>query len=593
MPHDAVGTLGTLSLRLAEIVDPQQRYDRRYEPVTPRSQQVPGADAAIAPETRIAQWAISEWSNGEGDLRWQDRGQYNISDTSHPTTDGTGLRVGPPSETTEDTGAATFTEGYTMCVSASSATGQVLYAANYCDGDLYDWDGANWEVFHSVIDAGNSSQIDCMAASGGTVFLVSNANIYKVTSSTASNLTSASYDQLGFFQNTLYGVASGGFYSIDQTTGAGTLLADPGFGGNLREGPLRFSDVGPVVVTYTGLVVEYNIADDAYSVVGRLPDNASTVDVFWSRDTYYAGYGIDNNTDISYVWFKSPTGEGVIGPLRHLNGGTARPFIAGIYGDRIYITTSQTVWGFDQSNGAILHIADLDASDGFSNYPSIVYGDDVFVRTNQSGSPVTFATERFDLATFDTAGGNLDTGRYDYGYLGLQKIFTRAILETESDAGDDTVQLAISVDGGSFTTLSGSLTGSNSVKEWSLSDSTTTRSGYSAEFRIITTPNASSSCVKVVQLVSEAIGVESRIRWLFAVDVSDNNMQNGQVILDSLKALKTSPSVVSFTDPWQSTEYEDPDSFDVTVEEVSTPVAMPGGNLYAVVELRSVDTVGA
>ena len=71
----------------------------------------------------------------------------------------------------------------------------------------------------------------------------------------------------------------------------------------------------------------------------------------------------------------------------------------------------------------------------------------------------------------------------------------------------------------------------------------------------------------------------------------DGNQNIGQVTLDGLKALKTNHAVVKFTDPWTVLEHTAAETFDVTVEDVILPHALPGGTPRATVLLRSAGTV--
>jgi hypothetical protein len=97
----------------------------------------------------------------------------------------------------------------------------------------------------------------------------------------------------------------------------------------------------------------------------------------------------------------------------------------------------------------------------------------------------------------------------------------------------------------------------------------------------------------VIQIVAEAIGAESRIEWVLPIDVSTNNMQNGNVVLDAVKTMKAAGSVIELSDPWQQLEHEAAETFDVTIEELSTPMEQGGGKRYAVARLRASATVGA
>jgi len=592
MAYDEKGKLGSLDIRLAHTVEPDNRYRRDYVPVTPKSQEIPGADAKIAPEDTVATWAISDWSAGEGDLRWKDRDQYNISDGLSPASDGSGLVAMPLETETQESGAGDFTDG--LCISSYTYVSiHWVYAASDASGYLYKWNTSTevWDQSHAIGGTGTSN-IDSLCVTPSYVYLSTNSQLYRILPGVSSSaFGGVGYEQLGMFASELYGVRNGSLYSIDTVTGAyvqeyDTLLAGNGMA-IYRQ--MAMSDVGPVWANYAGWVFEFNVAEQTGSVVGRLPYGATAANVYWSRDTYYCGFNLGFNTS-GYLWFKAPTGEGVIGPIRNLTGTAySQVNVAGEVGDRIIFNCAGGLWAYDQSDGAVVLLREMSLPETLGYAPCVAFSDEVMVRGNEYTSPQVM---RYQLDKYETAAASLDTGRYDFGYLGLNKILTSVTVTTEGNAGSDTVQVAYSVDGGSFTTLSGSLTGANSRKTWTVSSNATTVKGIDFEFRITTTPAASTSCVKVVQLVAQCIGAESRIEWTIPIDLSDNNRQHGNAVLQGLKALKTTPVVQELTDPWQSLSYDSPETFDVTVEEVRTPMEHPGGERYAVVRLRSVGTVG-
>ena len=128
------GSLGSVTIRLAEWLDLEDRYQRNYIPVTPASREIAGAEAAIAPETTIATWHIDDFAAGEGDVIWRNRNRYNESDTLAPANDGSGmLVVGPAAETTQfgTGGSGDFDEGYRF-----AKHGANLYAAFDSGGTL-------------------------------------------------------------------------------------------------------------------------------------------------------------------------------------------------------------------------------------------------------------------------------------------------------------------------------------------------------------------------------------------------------------------------------------------------------------------------
>ena len=590
MPDDSIGSIDGLEVRLATNVPPEDRYRRNYVPVTPKSQEIAGADAAIAPESTIATWAIDGWSAGEGDLRWRDVDRYNESSGMAPASNGSGLVVGPKEERTQYSGSD-FSKFREFDVGRGIYPN--LYAASTVDDNVYKWDFSNeyWSVFYAI--GGSSGNVSSIAAaSAGTVFVTDGTDLYKVTAaSNANHYPSSAFDALGFFGATLYGLANDSkLYSIDQTTtSTRTEEYDPDYGGNSPwNEPLAMSDVGPIFITPTGQLHEFNQADSTGRIVGVLPIGATPSRPFWARDSYYVPFALRDNWTVlgAYLWYKSPVGEGVIGPLRS-DPTDGYIYIQGMWGDRIVFTMDGSLWAYDTTDGAVVHLKNLTYGSNIGGRPGIIRSASAFIRGNG------FVADRIILHENHTDSATLRTGRYDFGYLGLNKILTKVTITAEQPLGaGDVVNLEYSTDGDTFYPIAGSMVTGETSKTWHASTSAETISGVDFEFRIGMTAGTSSSDIKIVSVVAEAIGAESRIEWILAVDVSTNNVQNGQVVLEGLKALKESPTVNEFVDPWQQLDWEPPEQFDVTVEDVSTPFEQPGGKRFAVVKLRATETVG-
>ena len=58
------GILGTVNIVLPEWLIPEDRYSRRYKPVTPVSRPWTGEDDQIAPETGIVTWLVPDCALG-------------------------------------------------------------------------------------------------------------------------------------------------------------------------------------------------------------------------------------------------------------------------------------------------------------------------------------------------------------------------------------------------------------------------------------------------------------------------------------------------------------------------------------------------
>lgn len=607
--HEArIGKIGSLDVRLAPPTTepPAASYQRRYVPVTPASREIVGADTKVAADTTIAEWHIDDWSAGEGDLQWKDRGRYAESTAVAPKSDGSVLVTGFAYEQLKNTGGGTnFVNAEVMARGA----GRLLAAADM-SGKLYEWNDTNeeWDELWDIGGTGTDNVVS-IAADAGVAY--TNNNIYVAGSDdtirqvlSASNSTWVANFNTGSgsnspiltsFNGILYGLRNSDLLKIDSGTAeTTTLVADITVYIDRYEdmtNRLTVSDVGPVWVvplnngrTY---VWEYNAADDVAEILTELPKDIQPYDIAFYSGIYFvalrfaAGHALSGD---AYLYYQVGGQRGMAGPFRSVTGVTAsKPLaIAGVVGDRLMVYYDTALWAYDLTTGGISQVCrTVTAPQG-----ATTYGSDVFF--------VEGATAHRALtAEFDTAAAaELTTGRHDFGYLGLLKTLTKVTVSCEDAlAASETVGLAYSVDGGSFTTAAGTMVATNTTKTWTISSSSSTVRGVEFELKLLLKANTSTSSPKVMSVTAEAVGSEDRIEWVLALDLSDNNEQHGQVTLDGLKALKTAHAVVSFTDPWQVLDHTAAETFDVTVEEVNLPMTEPGAYPQAVVRLRGVATV--
>jgi len=251
------------------------------------------------------------------------------------------------------------------------------------------------------------------------------------------------------------------------------------------------------------------------------------------------------------------------------------------------------VWAYDLTDGGLSMSARGVSSGGVSAPTSaVVYGDAVFVAGASDGTD-TGVVERVDFAAYSTTAGTLDTGRYDFGYLGLPKTLTKVTVAlAEPLVSGQKVVAAYSVDGASFVTIGADtdMGVGESRHMWVVSDSSNgTVRGQDFEFRLSVTATSSAS-PKVVALTVEAVGSDDRIEWLLRPDVGWSNVANPDVTLAALRKLKTDHAVVSFSDPWQVSPSAAAETFDVVVREAYLP-ATDGGEAAAVVRLWAVGTL--
>ena len=198
---------------------------------------------------------------------------------------------------------------------------------------------------------------------------------------------------------------------------------------------------------------EYNVALDTAYVVGTLPASPVAYSVAYAVGVYFVTFRqAESHSDAgdAYLYYQSDGAVGVAGALRSTASSSASnaPLIAGMSGDRIVMVYTGNVWAYDLTDGGLSMSARGVSSGGVSAPTSaVVYGDAVFVAGASDGTD-TGVVERVDFAAYSTTAGTLDTGRYDFGYLGLPKTLTKVTVAlAEPLVSGQKVVAAYSVDG--------------------------------------------------------------------------------------------------------------------------------------------------
>ncbi len=600
MPQGDKGKLGTIEFYLSQNAGLSnfERYRRQLIPVTPASRQIPGSADAVAPDTTIAQWSINNWSQGEGDVIWRDRGRYNVSTHMGPASDGSGLIVSPLSTVTQhDSAGGDFDQGQRTARAAAE-----LLSGLDSNDNLYKWDETNSEWDNQWAIGGSSTgDVGAIAAVDDTKVYValSDQTIREVqTAANAEHFAAwgSNIAQLTSYQGKLYGLDELDMYEISTVaTDTRTLRGDvPGLIANYFNNDSRLlstSDVGPIWTASfndgRSELWEYNVADDSAYVVAELPRDATIYDLLFHEGIYFVGYRAAGKTTLAgdaFVFFSSSGNRGSIGPFRAPTGVTAAKFVilAGVIGDRLIVNYDASTWAYDLSTGGISH---LGAAHEAGTRRGTTFGNDAFI----NGNP---GVERLDFSLSDLTQGTLDSGRFDFGYKGLRKMMTKVtiVCETALPTGA-VVNVAVAVDGGSFTTLAGTLAATEVTETFIVATTSTNFEGFSFEIRVVMSAGATANVPKIISIDAEAIGVESRLEWIMAVDVTDNNKQQGQTVLTGLETLRTAKAPVAFTNPFDDDVYATADSHTVTIEEVTFPQENAGGDDYVVVRVRATQTV--
>ncbi len=604
MPQGDKGTLGTIDFYLSQNqgLSNFERYRRQLIPVEPASRQIPGSPDAVAPDTTIAQWSLNNWSQGEGDVTWRDRGRYNVSTRVGPASDESGLIVTPSliSPTQHDSAGGDFDQGQ-----AIARGGGELLTAKDSDDTLYKWDETNneWDD-HFTIGGSSTSDCNAIAAVNNTVVWVGvAATIRKVeTGSNSQHFASwgSNVTNMVSYQGKIFVLEELDLYELDQSsTDTRTLRGDvAGVIASFYNADSRLlstSDVGPIWTASfddgRSELWEYNVADDSAYVVAQLPKDATIYDVLFHEGIYFVGYRAAAKTTLAgaaFVFFASGGNRGSIGPFRAQSGTTTNKFmvLTGVIGDRLLVQYDNTLWAYDLSTGGISNSGPDGDKSGVTR-KGTTFGKDVFLMTFGSGE-----ITRFDTDLFITTQGTLDSGRYDFGYKGLRKMMTKVTVVCETAlVASDAITVAVAVDGGTFTALSGSMSSGDVTKTFIVATTSTNFEGFSFEIRVLVTAGSSAASPKIISIDSEAIGVESRLEWIMAVDVTDNNKQVGQTVLTGLETLRTNKAPITFNNPFDDDEYATADSHTATLEDVTFPQENAGGDDYVVVRVRATQTV--
>lgn len=608
MGLDAKGRLGTLDFYISQNpgLSSLERYRRQFIPVTPASRQIPGSPDAVAPDTTIAQWSINDWSQGEGDLIWRDRGRYRISAGMGPASDGSGLVVGPRVITTQhDAGGGDFDKGWRL-----ARCGNLLLAGRDGNDKLYKWDATNseWDDHWTIGGPATYGVWSIAAVNDVDVFVVisTDGTLRKVQSaSNSTHVNSATMVEpnghLVSYQGKLYLTQNLDLYEVNTFTANTITLRGDVPGTKAASYPFEYSniatsDVGPIWLARfddgRNELWEYNVADDSAYVIAQLPRDVVPYTPYFYEGIYFVTYRTvysPTTKGLAYLYYAAGGQRGSIGPLDPVGSGGAadeHPAIAGASGDRVYVIYNDILYAYDLSVGGLSQLGSTNVA---INFGALVLGQDVFVATNAgSGGKV----DRFSLNEVDLTAGTLHSGRFDFGYLGLQKAMTKVTVVCEDALEtNDAISVAVAVEGGSFTSLSGSMGSGDVKKTWPVSTSSTTFAGVTFEIRVTMTAGAVTQNPKIISIDAEAIGVESRLEWTMAIDVTDGNTQHGQTIIDTLETLRTNKLVVAFSNPFDDLETTAAVSYDATVEDLTMPVSNPGSDDYAIVRVRATQTV--
>ena len=594
------GSLGSVEFRLAAWLDPSERYQRRYVPVSI----TPGADSdepAGSAEPGVRLWSIRSWRGGEGEDLWSGEvAGYRQSDGLRPVTLGDGLILARKAETTQDsTGAADLNDGVRLGFARSS-----LWTVEDATG--YEWDRTNkrWKAGETT-GAGTSK---ATSLAGGSVYCYTghedkkiyrwNAGGSAVWYNTGGADDFAYAPLLAQFGTTLYALDGDDLYEIDKSAAdTRTIRADVAGSSDtyLNTTPYSYNrlavgDVGPIWIqrmdfgqTY---IWQYDEEQAVQKRIGKLPvDFAFPYSIFQAFGFTFVGFRYANShteDGDAYLYFFRGAQKGTAGPFRASGSTASKPvLIAGVIGDDLIVLFDGKVWAYNVSDGGISMVASqLSATQPAA---AITFGREIFAGIGSTPPTV----ERYLPDQYVTSG-TLDTGRHDFEHPGLRKLLLEVGVVTDPLPAGAGVSMEVSVDGGSPVALAGTHNTAGDRRFVWPAPAGSVLSGYQFELRPTGTGDGSVTPT-IRDLFAAASGDAHRIEWRLAVDVADMSAAE----IDALNGL-VGGGFVTFTDPWQNRETDAADSFVVQVMEVSTPEYQESATpdmVWAFVRLMSRDLV--
>lgn len=626
-------SLGYIDLRLAEWIDPNERFQDSYRPVDPRLQFLPNDPISLASRFNQAYWKMDDWSGGAGFPTWRGQPGNTYEAPYRDANDQSGMRVDRngkltlpwDDQITNNSSNATFTDGALL----GYALGR-LYVA--LDDDVYFWDEANsrWSTAFAVRSASaNRIRSIVHPAGSGSAFSLHAGDVYKWDGSStalhyASFVTATSLygANLIAFDSRLFGLTNNDdLYEIDvDTATTRTLVYDASYNSGAWSGHNESiyalnracaTDVGVAWVTRLNsgqtFIRHYNSFTDTTEVVGRLPvDWAFPYSIAFVLGNIIVGWrdvvDIDTDTGPAFLSFFDGDGRslGTVGPLPYTGGeeaGSGPVTIAGAIGSDLMVVSSDRVIAYSLDTGGMHVFGVVNDEPTTKALSAKVFKGRLFVTYDTSGVGTGYRTALFDPAV-RTRGG-VWFGRYDFAFFDIPKTMIEVTLEIDVDrTTSGTISGVFQVDDGVSGTLSPvAVDNTTGSVTWLISDVDNTFVGRRLRLGIRSaTPTTSADEIAILSITARAVAAAHEREFTLVIDVSSDpsGRQDGPAIVAALQTLLASQEVVFFLQPWE----DRPDSgkatenIEVQIREISFPdMGKENKRPTAVVKLLARDLV--
>jgi hypothetical protein len=608
------GRVGTITLAAGTVYDLRLAADRAdayqtvYQAAWPQQQDVVGTQKLADALTRT--WHITKWSGGEGEDLWDAASaQYDTSSNVIPTPRGEGLILGPQNTTTtdDDTPPNTFADGVILAIIAGG-----LYATK--DGSLHGWTPGTAVWGEAGTDTGGAAHLACSmcdaGVAGGKAY-IGYADHNDIRTCIPGGANAEHYATGTFTYDPVVKVYDGHLYALDgddlyEITAANTrvLVAETSSYGNNYLTSTPAQTYNRLCATDTGLawytvsdngqcfLWEYLEAEDYARKVGKLPvDGVYPYSMFFASGYLFVAFRYASahaQQGEAFIYYQRGGQRGIAGPVRNIAGATtaSKPIVfAGMIGDDLFFTYNAGLWAYNLSAGSLVcHGVSL-TTDATTGGTAITFGKDIFVGNMNAAGNV----ERWNTTAYTTAVASIDSGRWDFDYMGIRKVLLNVRAVFEPLPANTTITCAVSANGGAFTTLTGTATGDGALTTyvWAASSATGSIAGYDFEVRLLPKATAATVTPTIRSITAQATSGDKRRAWQIALHPSSvrtgsagDNPRSSDILAD-LRAVAATGAPVLFTNPWEVEEWDAPSTHTVMIGDVSLTCSDPafGENL--------------
>ena len=581
-------------------------YRPSYELVWPTYDfTVPGSEGKIVGDPNLRLWHIDSWSGGEGEDLWKpDTDRYDYSTNCRPSPSGEGLILGAAQSTTVNKTPGTFADGGAFGLAHGKLWAGLDTTVHSWDSALNQWEIAGW----TTGGAGEVTSIaDCDDALNLVVGNSADKKLYKVPAAGGAALGAActNVPVVCAFDGVVYCLDGSDLSTVNLATGARTTVADLAGSsatylalGAVSWNRLACSDVGPVWLQVLDngqcFIWQYNVALDTDSRIGKLPvDFTVPYSVYWAHGFTFVGFryaSTHTQAGEAFIYYQRGSQRGVAGPIRDPSGVSASTpvLVGGMIGDDLIVYFDGAVWGYNLSTGGVYQLGEALTTSHTAVRQCVTFGKDVFLsHTNNTGN-----VERFDTQTYTTGTARWASGRFDFGYQGIDKILLDVTVVTEPLPALTSMTCAVSVEGGTAAALTGTFTGDGTSTAYTWTASTPASSLVGRDFEVHLIPASTSAAVTptVRSVTVRAAGAERQRSWDLELDAgtwlgsSEGMSPRSADVLAGLKAIGEHNGLVTFTNPWDVEEHQTP--VDYTVLVVSQQTTEAEGQPIAVLRLR-------